>query len=64
MILFVTDMSQYLIVSQINLCLQAEEHALSNALRDGAYQLKQLKIDARLRPFLNGLDISSVALRL
>ncbi len=38
--------------------LQTEEHALSNALRNGAFQLKQLKIDARPRPFLYGLDIT------
>jgi hypothetical protein len=41
--------------------LQAGEYALSSALRNGACQLKQLKIDARLRPYLHGLDITDVA---
>jgi len=47
----------------ILLYLQAGKHALSNALRHGAYQLKQLKIDMRLRPYLHGLDITGVAER-
>ena len=43
--------------------LQAGEHALSSALGHGAYQLKQLKIDMRLRPYLHGLAITGVAER-